>query len=139
MIEPVYTSVIWSPSVLARFVDEVNSQNVQGHMDIANCLTLDNIYDHADFIRKSFCVLGARIHSAHIKDVAPIESYFPGLEERYVGDGVMHLRCYLSCLSQMPPDFPALIEHMHAYEVIQRSYRRISSIADEMGISVWSD
>jgi sugar phosphate isomerase/epimerase len=139
MLELVYTSAIWSPSVLTRFVDEINSPNVQGHMDIANCLTWDNIYDHADFIRESFCVLGSRIHSAHIKDVAPIESYFPGLEERGVGDGVMDFRCYLTCLSQMPPDFPALIEHMYAYEAIQRSYRYISSIADEMGISVWSD
>jgi sugar phosphate isomerase/epimerase len=139
MIELVYTSVIWSPQALARFVDEVSNPNVQGHMDIANCLTFDNIYDHVDFIRESFCVLGSRIHSAHIKDVAPIDSYFPGLEERYVGDGVMHLRCYLLCLSQMPSDFPVLIEHMYAYEDIQRSYRRISSIADEIGISVWSD
>ena len=139
MIEPVYTSVIWSPEGLARFVDEVNSPNVQGHMDIVNCLTFDNVHDHADFTRESFRVLGSRIHSAHLKDVAPIESYLPGLEERHIGDGVLDIRCYLRCLSQMPPDFPVVIEHIRAYEVIQRSYRRICSIAEEMGISVWRD
>lgn len=139
LIELVYTSVIWSPWVLARFVDEVSSPHVQGHMDIANCLTFDDIYDHADFIRESFGILGSRIHSSHIKDVAPIESYFPGLEERYVGDGVMDFCCYLLCLAQMPSDFPVLIEHMRAYEDIQRSYQRIASITNELGISVWRD
>ena len=139
LIEPVYTSVIGSPQGLARFVDEVNSPNVQGHMDIVNCLTFDNVYDHADFTRESFRVLGSRIHSAHLKDVAPIESYLPGLEERYIGEGVVDIRCYLSCLSQMPPDFPVVIEHIRAYEIIQRSYRRILSTANEMGIAVWRD
>ena len=139
MIEPVYTSLIWSPNLLAQFVDEVGSPSVQGHMDIVNCLTFDNVYDHADFTRESFRVLGSRIHSAHLKDVAPIESYLPGLEERYIGEGVMDIRCYLSCLSQMPPGFPVLIEHIRDHEIILRSYRRISSIAEEMGISVWHD
>lgn len=139
LIELVYTGVIWSPRVLAQFVDEVNSPHVQGHMDIANCLTFDNIYDHADFIRESFRVIGSCVHSSHIKDVRPIESYFPGLEECFVGEGVLDFRSYLSCLAQMPADFPVLIEHMRAYEDIQRSYQRIVAMADEMGITVWSD
>lgn len=139
LIELVYTSVIWSPQTLARFVADVNSPNVQGHMDIANCLTFDNIYGHAAFIRESFVVLGGRIQSSHVKDVAPIESYFPGLAECLVGEGVLDFRTYLGCLAQMPPEFPVLIEHMRASHEIERSYRRVAAIAEEMGIRLWSD
>ena len=138
LIELVYTGVIWSPTTLARFVDEIDSPNIQGHMDIANCLTFDNIYDHGDFIRASFRTLGSRIHSSHIKDVAPIESYFPGLAECLVGEGVLDFHTYLDCLAGMPADFPVLIEHMRAYEDILRSYRRICAIAEALSIPVWS-
>lgn len=137
LIEPVYTSVICSPERLARFVDEVGSPSVQGHMDIVNFLTFDNVYHHADVIAEAFRVLGPRIHSAHLKDVAPIESYLPGLQERHIGEGALDIPCYLSWLSRMPPDFPVVIEHLSSHEVIRRSYRRISAIAEEMGIPVW--
>ena len=139
LLELVYTTVTWCPEVLAQFIDEVGSPNVQGHMDIANCLTFDNIFDHAGFIKDAFAVLGDRIHSAHIKDVAPAESYFPGLTEALVGEGVMDNRTYLECLGKMPVDFPAIIEHMHSMEDIKRSYERIKAIADELKIPVWNE
>jgi sugar phosphate isomerase/epimerase len=139
LIEPVYTTIIWSPQVLAKFIDEIGSPNVQGHMDLANCLNFDNIYDHEQFTRDAFAVLGDRIHSAHIKDAAPQDSYFPGLVERYVGDGVMDFRTYLRCLSKMPSDFSVVIEHIQSLSDIERSYRRVKSVADEIGISIWTE
>ena len=139
LIEPVYISVIWSPEILAKFIDEINSPNIQGHMDIVNCLNFDMIYDHGGFIKESFGKLGNRIHSSHIKDVAPLSSYFPGLEEKQVGEGVMDIRTYVECISKMPADFPAIIEHLSHISDIRRSYMRIKAITDEMGISVWND
>jgi len=138
LLELVYTTIVWSPLALARLLDEIDSPNVQGHMDLANCLTFDNIYDHAEFTRDAFTILGDRIYSAHIKDVAPSESYFAGLTECMVGDGVMDYRTYLDCLSMMPQGFPALIEHISSMADIERSYNRIKAIADEMNIPVWS-
>ncbi|MDO8686381.1 MAG: sugar phosphate isomerase/epimerase [Clostridiales bacterium] len=140
LIEPVYTSVIWSPEILAKFIDEIDSPNIQGHMDIANCLNFDMIYDHGGFIKESFGILGSRIHSSHIKDVSPLSSsYFPGLEEKQTGEGVMDIRTYIDCISRMPAGFPAIIEHLHYMSDIRRSYTRIKAIADEMGISVWDE
>jgi len=139
VLEPIYTTILWSPIVLARFVDEIRSPNIQGHMDIANCLTFDNIYDHAEFIRDAFTVLGDRIHSAHIKDIAPTRNYYPGLTECLVGDGVMDNRTYLECLSRMSPGFPAIIEHMSAMADVARSYQRIKAMAEGMNISAWCE
>lgn len=140
LIEPVYTSVIWSPELLARFIDEVDSPNVQGHMDAANFLDFDTIYDHSDLIRSAFGLLGNRIHSSHVKDASTLFcSYFPGLEERMVGDGVLDIRTYMDCISKMPPEFPAMIEHLSHMSDIRRSYLRVKAIADEMGISVWHE
>ena len=137
-IELVYTSAIWSPLKLAQFVDEIGSPNIQGHMDIVNVLHFDIIYDHTDFIRESFALLDRRFHSAHIKDVAPRETYLPGLEERYVGEGVCDLATYLDCLATLPADFPVIIEHMPSMEVIARSYEYVRGLAQERGLAVWS-
>jgi sugar phosphate isomerase/epimerase len=137
LLEPVYTTILWSPLVLARFIDEIDSPNVQAHMDVANFFHYDMIFDQAPFIRDAFTVLRDRIHSAHIKDVAPVKSYFPGLVEMGVGEGIMDYRTYLHCLSKMPEDFPVIIEHMADLSQIVHSYRTIKSIAEEMGILIW--
>ena len=136
--EMVYTTVTWSPTELVRLLDDVGSPNVRGHMDIANCLTFDRIFiDHSEFIRESFHILGNRICSAHLKDIRPAESYFPGLVEVLVGDGVMDIRSYLQCLDKMPAAFPIVIEHMNRMEDIKRSYDRTCQMAQEIGVEVW--
>jgi sugar phosphate isomerase/epimerase len=136
-LEPIYTTLLWSPLALARFVDEIGSPNVQGHMDIVNCISFDNLYNHAEFIKDAFTILGDRIHSAHVKDVAPTQSYCPGVTECLVGDGVLDLLTYLRHLSRKPSAFPALIEHTHVTADILRSYGRVKSLADNIGIPVW--
>ncbi len=115
------------------------SPHVRAHMDIANCLTFDNIFDHGEFIRDSFRILGDRICSAHLKDVRPADSYFPGLVELPVGDGVMDIRTYIECLAGMQPGIPAVIEHMSRMEDIKRSYDRVTQTANELGVEVWSN
>ena len=137
LLEPVYTTLLWSPLVTARFIDEIGSPNVQAHMDVANFYHYDMIFDQAPFIRDAFTILKDRIHSAHVKDVAPAKSYFPGLVEMGVGEGIMDYRTYLQCLSKMPEDFPVIIEHMADLNQIVKSYRIIKTIAEEMGISTW--
>jgi sugar phosphate isomerase/epimerase len=139
MLELVYTTVLWSPTEMVRLVDAVDSPNVRAHMDIANCLTFDNIFDHGGFIRDSFRILGDRICSAHLKDVRPADSYFPGLVETLVGDGVMDIRTYIECLGAMPRSFPVVIEHMGRLEDIKRSFDRITKISNELGVDVWSE
>lgn len=138
LIEPVYTTVVGSPAELARLVDAVASPHVRGHMDIANCLRFDLIYDHGPFIRDGFRTLGDRIHSAHIKDVAPAQSYFPGLVEQQVGEGVLDLRTYLQCLAALPDDFTVVIEHLSALADIRRAHERILALAAQLHIDTWS-
>jgi len=137
VLEPIYTTLLWSPLALARFVDEIGSPNIQGHMDIVNCLTFDNIFDNAEFTRDAFTILGNRIHSAHIKDAAPIRSWIAGISECQVGEGILDLRPYLDCLNRMPPGFPALIEHVHTMAEIERSYQRTKAILEAMNVPVW--
>lgn len=137
VLEPIYTTFLWSPLALARFVDEIGSPNVQGHMDIINCLTLDTIFDNAEFTRDAFTILGGRIHSAHIKDAAPIRAWIAGISECQVGEGIVDLQPYLHCLDRMPAGFPALIEHTHKMADIERSYQRTKALLENMNLSIW--
>ncbi len=138
LLEPVYTTLLWSPLVLARFIDEVGSPTIQAHMDMANFYTYDVIFDQVQFIRDAFIIVGQRIHSAHIKDVAPARSYFPGLTEKLVGEGIMDFHTYLGCLGKIPGDMPVLIEHVATLNEITRSYQRIKAIAEELNLPTWS-
>jgi sugar phosphate isomerase/epimerase len=138
-LELVYTTVTWSPRVLAELVDEVGSPNVQGHMDLVNCLTFDNLFDHTQLCREAFATLAGRFHSAHLKGVGPAESYLAGLAEMQVDRGYLDLRTYLKCLGALPPTFPAIIEHLAALPDIVRSYRYVKAMAVESGIPTWAE
>ena len=134
-VELVYTTVTYSLPVLLRLLDEVASPNVQGHIDIANCYTFDTLYRQREFIQETFAVFQeGRFHSAHLKDILPLESYFPGLYEVLVGDGILDIRTYLECLNEMPGDVPVIIEHMHTMEEISRSHERTLALAREAGL-----
>jgi sugar phosphate isomerase/epimerase len=136
LFEMVYVTVLWSPDVLARLIDEVASPNIQGHMDIANCLSYDNIYDHTKLIKNAFSILSGKIYSAHIKDIRPNrKTYLPGIHECHVGDGVMDNHTYLECLSHMPADFPVFVEHLHNIDDIIKVYNRVKAICDELNIA----
>ena len=138
-LELVYTTVTWSPRVLAELVDEIGSPNVQGHMDLVNCLTFDNLFDHAQFCRDAFATLAGRFHSAHLKGVGPAESYLAGLAELHVDQGCFDLRTYLQCLRALPPTFPAIIEHLATLTDIVRSYQHVKKMADELRIPTWAE
>ncbi|AZN43124.1 sugar phosphate isomerase/epimerase family protein [Paenibacillus albus] len=139
LIEMVYTSVIRTPEELAKLIGEIDSPYIQGHMDIANCLNFDNIYDHSEYIRKAFNTLDGRIGSAHIKDLVPGESYLPCIEQRKPGEGIFDFGTYLECISQLPADTPAMIEHLEKLDDIKQAYEHIRSIARSKKIPLWGE
>ncbi|MDO8684683.1 MAG: TIM barrel protein [Armatimonadota bacterium] len=139
LLEPVYTTIIRTPLELREVIDEIGSPNVQAHMDMVNMLSFDNIFDHADFMRDAFQTLGGCIHSAHVKDAVPMDSYLPGIRELPAGDGIVNLKTYLECLARQDPDFPVLVEHLKEMADIERCYKHVAGIARELGIDIWSN
>jgi len=138
-IEVVYTTLLGTPREVADFVDEIASPNIQGHMDIVNCLTLDNVFDHADYIKEAFRVMKGRFYSAHIKDVRPVRSYLPGIEIAPLGEGCLDLKTYLQCLAELPATFPAVIEHIDTVQESIEAYRRVKNLCMELGMETWGD
>ena len=139
LLELVYTTVTWSPAQMLRLLADVDSPNVEAHIDIANCLTFDTLYAQREFMEDAFRQFrGKPFRSAHLKDILPLESYFPGLHEVLVGDGIMDIPTYLRLLETMGPGFPVVIEHMHDMKDIARSYERTCAMAKNLGIEVWS-
>lgn len=136
LIEMVYTSVVRTPEELASIIGEIGSPHIQGHMDIANCLSFDNIYDHSGYIRSAFAVLENCIWSVHLKDLAPGESYLPCIEQRKPGNGVFDFDTYLDCISRLPNGTPAMIEHLVRLEDIKQAYEHVQSVARERGIPI---
>lgn len=137
-LELVYTTVLWSPQVMAEFLAEVDSPHVQGHMDLVNTLHFDVLFDHAAHCRAAFGVLRGCFHSAHLKDVRAQRSYLPALEECFLGAGVLDLRTYLACLGALAADFPVLIEHLTRMDDIVRSHAHVAAVARELMIPVWA-
>ena len=134
--EFIYPSPLATPDDAARLLDEVDSPHVQGHIDFANCLTFDIIFDHTEQMRRAFQALGSRLRSAHIKDAQPARTYLPSLIESPVGEGCLDLKAYLEFLSHMPAELPVAIECGGGVDVIASAYRRVNTLAETLGTRV---
>lgn len=67
-IEPVYSSTIWSPQVMKRMLDEVNSDNLKVILDISNMTHAPTRHMQCDIINDSFDLFGDKIAAVHLKD-----------------------------------------------------------------------
>ncbi len=67
-IEPVKFFTIYSPQIMRRLIDDVNSDNLKVVFDLSNLITADNTDEQYKLIDDAFDLLGDKIYAVHIKD-----------------------------------------------------------------------
>ncbi len=67
-IEPVCSHTIWSPQVMRRFIDDMNSDSLKVILDVSNMIDMSNRDGQRDIINESFDLFGDKIAVLHLKD-----------------------------------------------------------------------
>jgi sugar phosphate isomerase/epimerase len=135
-IEPVIVNVICSVERLARLVDEVHSPHIQAHMDAANLMSLDNIYDNGRHIAAWFAALGGRIRSVHAKDSILEDRLTLHIDERMPGQGQLDFAAYLHAVDRLPAETPFVVEHLATGAEIAQAVGYIRTLAQREGVTL---
>jgi sugar phosphate isomerase/epimerase len=83
------------------------------HIDMVNVICSPEAYYHnGEIIKEWFDKLGSYILSCHAKDIRISDRLTTHLDECRPGQGELDYPVYLSCLTQLDPDTPLMLEHM---------------------------
>ncbi|MGN1318157.1 MAG: sugar phosphate isomerase/epimerase family protein [Lachnospirales bacterium] len=108
-VEGVATHTLYSPEMMQRFLDDINSPNVEVILDPVNLLDRNNYMNQEEVIDKAFKYYGDRISVMHIKDFKLDENGDVAFEQ--VGDGLFHYAPLFKHLKNEKPYITMLIEN----------------------------
>lgn len=108
-IEGVATHTIYSPEMMQRFLNDINSPNVEVILDPVNLLDRNNYKEQEEVIAKAFRYYGDKISVMHIKDFKLDENGDVAFEQ--VGDGLFNYVPLFKELKASKPHITMLIEN----------------------------
>ncbi|MDR2619366.1 MAG: sugar phosphate isomerase/epimerase [Treponema sp.] len=122
-----------SPDCYARLIKAVDRPGFAAHLDMVNLVNSpERYYRNADLTRECFEKFGSKIVSLHIKDITLRPSLTVHLDECLVGEGGFDHACLLKEAAKLPPDTPALVEHMTYQEEFKRSVALLRKKLEEL-------
>lgn len=107
-IEPVYKHIVCNIERARRVLDEINSPNLQIIFDPVNVLSVDNIKDQDEIIRKAFELLGKDIAVVHAKDFVVENNEIISIA---AGTGGLNYPLLLSLVKQHKPYVHVTLEN----------------------------
>lgn len=108
-VEGVATHTIYSPEMMQRFLDDINSPNVEVILDPVNLLDRNNYKEQEEVIAKAFRYYGDRISVMHIKDFT-LDANGDVIFEQ-VGEGLFNYAPLFKELKASKPHITMLIEN----------------------------
>ena len=99
---------LYSPEMMRRFLDDMDSPNVEAILDPVNLISAENYQDQDAVIARAFELYGDRISMVHIKDFR-MEGGEPQFE--HVGDGLFHYEPLLQWIKKEKPYITMLLEN----------------------------
>ena len=108
-VEGVATHTLYSPEMMQRFLDDINSPNVEVILDPVNLLDRNNYQNQEAVIAKAFKYYGDRISVMHIKDFKLDENGDVAFEQ--VGEGLFNYAPLFKELKASKPHITMLIEN----------------------------
>lgn len=112
-IEPMPWMIPTGPEEYLRLIEDVERDRFAVHMDIINMINCPERYFYPDeFLDKCFSLLGDKIKSCHLKDVALLGDFTFQLRECACGEGEFPIEKYINYASKTNPDMPMIIEHL---------------------------
>lgn len=103
-----------SPEEYLRFLEAVNREAAGVHLDICNTMNQPKRFFHnTDFIKETFRLLGSRIVTLHLKDIALHSTALTvEFEEVLLGTGGIDYVTLMEEIAKLPADTPAMLEHL---------------------------
>ncbi len=111
-VEGVNKETLYSPELVRRFLDDINSPNVVIIYDIVNLLSVDEVDDINGFITKCFDLFGEKIGCIHIKDFVIGKNDDGDLDKipTPIGEGLMNFEFLINIIKERKPYIHALLE-----------------------------
>ena len=109
-VEGVFNHTLYSPARMKRFLEDIDSPNVEVILDAVNLIHPDEVEPEAQkrVIDKAFSYYGDKISVLHVKDFV-----FDGEEQlfRHVGDGLFHYEPLMKQVKEKKPRITMLLEN----------------------------
>lgn len=106
-IEAVHDHTLYCPEMMRRFLEDIDSPNVEAILDPVNLISAENYKDQDEVIEKAFRLYGDRIGAIHVKDFV-MKDGEPGFAN--IGDGIFHYEPLLRNLKKDKPYITMLLE-----------------------------
>ena len=107
-IEAVHDHTLYCPEMMRRFLEDIDSPNVEAILDPVNLISAENYQNQDEIMEKAFKLYGDRISMIHVKDFV-MKNGQP--EFAYVGDGLFHYETLLKLLKKEKPYVAMLLEN----------------------------
>ncbi|MDD5899969.1 MAG: sugar phosphate isomerase/epimerase [Lachnospiraceae bacterium] len=103
-----------SPEAYLHFLEAVNREAAAVHLDICNTMNHPKrFFENGAFIRKTFEMLGDKIVTLHLKDIAmETDSLTVAFREVLPGTGGIAYDVLMDEIAKLPADTPAMLEHL---------------------------
>jgi sugar phosphate isomerase/epimerase len=133
---------LFSVERLARLLRDVPSPRLKVLLDPVNLVTVDTYYETGAFLHAIFDALGARVVSAHAKDVSMSglvwneqnRASICHLDEVLPGKGNLEYPTFLRRLHALGRDAILNVEHVAGVDEIVLAFHHIRYVAQEQGI-----
>lgn len=107
-VEGVFDHTLYSPAMMKRFLEDIDSPNVEVILDSVNLIHPDEVECQEEVIDKAFAYYGDRITMLHMKDFV-----FDGSSQifRHVGEGLFRYEPLMKHLKEKKPHITMLLEN----------------------------
>ena len=127
-VEGVFDHTLYSPAMMKRFLEDIDSPNVEVILDSVNLIHPDEVERQEEVIDKAFAYYGDRITMLHMKDFV-----FDGSSQifRHVGEGLFRYEPLMKHLKEKKPHITMLLENSNKeryhsdVEFLKKIYDRV--------------
>lgn len=127
-VEAVHDHTLYSPEMMKRFLDDIDSPNVEAILDPVNLIRAEDCQNQEAVIGRALSLYGDRITMMHIKDFR-MENGEPKFE--HVGDGLFHYEQVLAWAKKEKPYITMLLENSRP-DRYHRDVAYLQKIYDEV-------
>lgn len=107
-VEGVFDHTLYSPAIMKRFLEDIDSPNVEVILDSVNLIHPEEVSCQAEVIDQAFAYYGDKITMLHMKDFV-----FDGNNQifRHVGEGLFQYETLMKHLKEGKPHITMLLEN----------------------------
>lgn len=107
-VEGVFDHTLYSPAMMKRFLEDIDSPNVEVILDPVNLIHPEEVDNQEEVIEKAFAYYGDRISMMHMKDFV-----FEGQTQKYrhVGEGLFRYEPLMKLVKEKKPYITMLMEN----------------------------